>query len=155
MLALGRSWGRALSDNLLPHNLLPGNPGQGCVLFLSGEIGSGKTTLVRGILSGLGFDDIVSSPTYTLVEPYTINRRPVYHFDLYRVKCPEELEMIGIRDMITPETISLIEWPERAAGMLPEPDYEIVIRYAAAGREVEITDRKTAQRLSPHVHSAD
>lgn len=145
MLTLGRSCGRALA-----HNFLSGNLESGCVLFLSGELGTGKTTLVRGMLSGLGFDGIVSSPTYTLVEPYTINQRAIYHFDLYRVKCAEELEMIGIRDLLTPETISLIEWPERGAGVLPDPDYEIVIQYAQidhaqTGRAVNITNHNKRQ----------
>lgn len=134
MLAFGRACGRTLASNLE----------QGYVLFLSGEIGAGKTTLVRGILAGLGVgierERIVVSPTYTLVEPYTINRRQIYHFDLYRVECPDELEMIGIRDMLADDSISLIEWPERAAGLLPAPDYEIAIRYTQTGREVEITN---------------
>lgn len=151
MRALGHSWGSALAEHLLS-NSQSGNPASGYVFFLSGEIGSGKTTLVQGILAGLGFDGVVSSPTYTIVEPYNINQRSIYHFDLYRLKCAEELEMIGIRDMITAETISLIEWPDRGAGLLPEPDYEIVIRYmldsscgAQAGREINITSHNKLQ----------
>jgi tRNA threonylcarbamoyladenosine biosynthesis protein TsaE len=125
MLALGRCWAEKL-DN-------------GQVLFLSGELGVGKTTLVRGVLSGLGYEGIVSSPTYTLVEPYLIQQKRIFHFDFYRVKSLEELEMIGIRDMITPDTISLIEWPDRGRGLLPEPDYEFGIQYLNTGRLVEIT----------------
>ncbi len=130
MLALGCSWGHCLANNL----------DHGRVLFLSGQLGAGKTTLIRGILSGFGFDGIVSSPTYTLVEPYTVNRWKLYHFDLYRLKCPEDLEMIGIRDMITTDTVSLIEWPDHGHGILPAPDYDIVIRYTQTGREVIITN---------------
>ena len=125
MLALGRSW----SENL----------DHGCVVFLSGELGAGKTTLVRGVLSGFGYHDIVSSPTYTLVESYQIREKRIYHFDFYRVKFPKELEMIGVRDMITPDSICLIEWPDRGSGFLPEPDYEFDIRYSNTGRRVEIT----------------
>ena len=125
MLALGRTWAEKL-DN-------------GWVLFLSGDLGVGKTTLVRGILSGLGYDGIVSSPTYTLVEPYLIHQMHIFHFDFYRVKSLEELEMIGLRDMITPDTVSLIEWPDRGSGLLPEPDYEFDIQYLSTGRRVEIT----------------
>jgi tRNA threonylcarbamoyladenosine biosynthesis protein TsaE len=125
MLALGRSWAERL-DN-------------GQVLFLSGELGVGKTTLVRGVLSGLGYDGIVSSPTYTLVEPYLIQKKRIFHFDFYRVKSLEELEMIGVRDMITPDTVCLIEWPDRGSGLLPEPDYAFDIQYLNTGRRVEIT----------------
>ena len=139
MLTFGRSFGRSLEHRLV------NNLEQGCVLFLSGPLGSGKTTLIRGVLSGFGFDGIVSSPTYTLVEPYTVNRRHIYHFDLYRLTCPADLEMIGIRDMVTPETISLIEWPERGVGILPTPDYDIVIRYTQTGREVTITNHDKAR----------
>ncbi len=130
MLALGCSWGKCLANHLE----------HGCVLFLSGPLGAGKTTLIRGILSGFGFDGIVSSPTYTLVEPYTVNHRHFYHFDLYRLKCPEDLEMIGIRDMMISSTVSLVEWPDRGAGILPAPDYDIVIRYTQSGRDVVITN---------------
>ncbi len=133
MLHLGRSWG----SRLISHSE------SGSVLFLSGPLGAGKTTLIRGILSGLGFDGIVSSPTYTLVEPYLVNQRYIYHFDLYRLKCHEDLEMIGIRDMMTPETISLIEWPDRGDGILPAPDYDIIIRYTQTGREVTITNHNS------------
>jgi len=124
MLTLGRSWAQKL--------------GHGCVVFLSGELGAGKTTLVRGVLSGFGYDGIVSSPTYTLVEPYFLQNRHIYHFDFYRVKSPEELEMIGVRDMLTPKSVCLIEWPDRGNGFLPEPDYEFDIQYSNSGRRVEI-----------------
>lgn len=120
MEALGAELGRTL-------------PG-GLTVYLSGELGAGKTTLVRGLLRALGYAGRVKSPTYTLVEPYVLAGQTIYHFDLYRLNHPGELETMGIRDYFCPEAVCLIEWPERAAGLLPAPDIEITLEYAGAGR---------------------
>ena len=117
------------------------NIAKGEVIFLAGELGAGKTTLVKGVLLGLGYNGNVTSPTYTLVESYAINDMMVFHLDLYRMKSPEELEMIGFRDMLSVQTICLIEWPERALNALPRPDKEIMISYADKGRTIEIVHR--------------
>lgn len=111
---------------------------RGMVVFLSGELGSGKTTLVKGILAGFGHQGLVTSPTYTLVETYQLSDYQISHFDLYRVQSANELETIGIRDMITPESISLIEWPEHGSGFLPEPHLIISIDYLKSGRQVVV-----------------
>ncbi|MCB1858912.1 MAG: tRNA (adenosine(37)-N6)-threonylcarbamoyltransferase complex ATPase subunit type 1 TsaE [Gammaproteobacteria bacterium] len=113
--------------------------GAGSVLFLDGELGVGKTTLVRGFLRGMGYPDRVKSPTYTLIEPYAVGATNVYHLDLYRVGDPDELEFLGIRDLVAEESTLLVEWPERGEGMLPPPDLRVVIRYAGTGRLVEIS----------------
>ncbi len=110
----------------------------GSVVFLNGEPGAGKTTFVRGILGGFGYDGAVTSPTYTLVEIYNPGDREVIHFDLYRVDSPVELEMIGMRDMMTETAISLIEWPAHGHGFLPPPDLEVSIEYCGEGRSVRI-----------------
>lgn len=111
----------------------------GWVVHLHGDLGTGKTTLVRGILRGLGHVGAVKSPTYTLIEPYEPKGRPVFHLDLYRLGDPEELEYLGLRDLLGGENLLLVEWPERAAGnALPPADLDIRIAYAAEGRDLEI-----------------
>ena len=108
----------------------------GGLIFLSGELGAGKTTFARGIMRGLGYLSAVKSPTYTLVECYSGGRLPVYHFDLYRLEEPEELEFIGFRDYLNDVSLVLVEWPERAKEFLPEPDVKIFIKPTCDGRKL-------------------
>ena len=106
----------------------------GGVLYLHGELGAGKTTLVRGLLRGLGYRGTVKSPTYTLVEPYQIGEWRLFHWDLYRLADPEELEFLGLREQLDGKAILLIEWPEHGLGELPAVDLEITLDYAGTGR---------------------
>lgn len=108
----------------------------GLVLFFHGELGAGKTTLIRGILHGLGHRGAVKSPTYTLVESYPFAELTVHHFDLYRLKSAEELEFLGIRDYLGGHNLCLIEWAERGAGLLPAQDVDIQIERQETGRLV-------------------
>ena len=108
----------------------------GGVITLSGELGTGKTTLVRGALQSRGVGGGVRSPTYTLVEYYPFNDFAVAHFDLYRLGDPEELEYLGYRDYLNRETLCFIEWPERATGYLNAIDLEIKLEYDPDGRRL-------------------
>lgn len=111
-------------------------PGQ--LVYVSGELGAGKTTLVRGVLRGHGHVGAVKSPTFTLVESYLFGKYQFFHFDLYRIQKPDELESIGFRDYLNATDYYFIEWPERGAGALPNADFEIDIEYADLGRLVRI-----------------
>ena len=120
------------------------------VVWLQGDLGAGKTTLVRSLLRGLGYAGRVKSPTYTLLEPYELDDRMVYHLDLYRLAAPDELEWLGIRDLLTDNDLLLVEWPERGQGMLPEPDLDLVIDYAGEGRRLSarVTTERGARMLA-------
>lgn len=126
-LALGARLGQAL---------LPG-----LYVALSGDLGAGKTTWVRGLLRGLGFAGRVKSPTYNLVESYTLPAFALYHFDLYRFNDPQEWDAAGFRDDFNAATVCLVEWPERAAGLLPPADIQLSLGFVEGreGREARMT----------------
>ncbi|WP_109079303.1 tRNA (adenosine(37)-N6)-threonylcarbamoyltransferase complex ATPase subunit type 1 TsaE [Aggregatibacter kilianii] len=119
---------------------------QGVALYLNGDLGAGKTTLSRGMIQALGYQSKVKSPTYTLVEEYKFSGKTVYHFDLYRLTDPEELEFMGIRDYFAPNTLCLIEWAEKGAGMLMKADLLVNIAYADNARHIELVAQSPTGR---------
>jgi tRNA threonylcarbamoyladenosine biosynthesis protein TsaE len=120
--------GKALAEGLAP----------GRVVHLLGELGAGKTTLVRAMLHRLGYPGRVKSPTYTLVEPYELSRLHLYHFDFYRFKDRSEWLSSGFQDYFDGSAACVVEWPERAAGLLSAPDLEIRIQFAGDGRQATL-----------------
>ena len=118
----------------------------GLIIYLRGELGAGKTTLARGLLRSLGHAGAVKSPTYTLVEVYEVSRLHLHHFDFYRFQDPREWIDAGFRDSFNGRTVSLIEWPERAAGQLPPADLQVDLELLATGRSAELTSNTPAGR---------
>lgn len=110
----------------------------GQCVYLQGDLGAGKTTLVRGVLRGLGHAGAVKSPTYTIVEPYNLAGLDVYHFDFYRLSEPEELEMIGGRDYFDGHGLCLVEWPDKARGMMPQADVVVTLSVSGVGRQLDV-----------------
>jgi tRNA threonylcarbamoyladenosine biosynthesis protein TsaE len=135
-VALGENLGRLLA-------LTPG----AVAIYLEGDLGAGKTTLSRGILRALDHRGAVKSPTYTLVEIYELAGRQLYHFDLYRLGDPEELEYMGIRDYFTGDSICLIEWPARGQGVLPNADLLIELALWQQGRRAILTPQTEQGRV--------
>lgn len=113
--------------------LLPGD-----IIFLQGELGAGKTTLMRGLLKALGVNGPIKSPTYTLVESYKTPRFLLAHFDCYRLQDVDEWYLLGVEDYFTPDTVCILEWPERVQTALPLPTLRCVIHVLNAGRTVQL-----------------
>jgi tRNA threonylcarbamoyladenosine biosynthesis protein TsaE len=116
----------------------------GRVLHLSGDLGSGKTTLARGLICALGHAGRVKSPSYTLVEDYELPRLHLYHFDFYRFKDEKEWVSSGFREYFGPDALCIVEWPERAAGLLAPPDLAIELQFSGTGRLARIRPRRGA-----------
>jgi tRNA threonylcarbamoyladenosine biosynthesis protein TsaE len=130
--------GKDLARSLLP----------GVNVYLHGDLGAGKTTLVRGALNGLGFVGKVKSPTYTLVEPYQVQVNKtiinVYHFDLYRFMDEEEWDAAGFRDYFNPHSVCLIEWPDKAGSLIPQADIDVYLELNGEGRIARLIGNTTA-----------
>ena len=132
-LSLGRDFGETLQSGL--------------VIFLIGDLGAGKTTFARGVLRGLGYTGRVKSPTYTLVELYQFSSLYLYHFDFYRLNKPEELTEAGFRDYFAPHSVCLVEWPDKAHGLLPQADMGVSLAFSGDARTVELSADTEAGRL--------
>ena len=116
----------------------------GLVTYLSGDLGTGKTTIVRGCLRGLGYKGRVKSPTFALVEVYELSRLYLHHFDFYRFEDPHEWIDAGFRDAFDGNNVWLVEWPEKAGDELPPADLTIRLEHADAGRQATITGQTDA-----------
>jgi tRNA threonylcarbamoyladenosine biosynthesis protein TsaE len=128
------SLGEALAAGVAP----------GRVLFISGDLGAGKTTLVRGLLRGLGYTGRAKSPSYALVEPYTFSSIDLYHFDFYRFKDRSEWLNSGFREYFSPGSVCVVEWPEKAGDLLSPPDLEIRLEFDGEARRARLEARTKA-----------
>jgi tRNA threonylcarbamoyladenosine biosynthesis protein TsaE len=113
----------------------------GMRIYLSGDLGTGKTTFARGLLRGLGYSGRAKSPSYALVESYVISRLYLYHFDFYRFNSPKEWTDSGFDELFDSDAVCLVEWPDKAEGLLPQPDLTLRFSLAAQGRDVTIEAR--------------
>ncbi len=141
VLKLGEKLGPYLKDHALRKS-------EALMVYLDGDLGAGKTTLTRGILAGLGYPGIVKSPTFTIVEPYSIDNLEIFHFDLYRLTEPEELLFLGGRDYYSQQALCLVEWPDLGRGVLPEPDLTVKLSYEQTGRRCELISYNLQERCS-------
>ena len=112
--------------------------GAGAVLYLRGELGAGKTTCVRSLLRALGVTGLVRSPTYTLVETYILAALTCVHVDLYRLQSPTEVDELGLRDLVGPGCLLMVEWPEKGAAALPPADMDLTLRYSGDARQAQL-----------------
>jgi tRNA threonylcarbamoyladenosine biosynthesis protein TsaE len=113
----------------------------GLVVYLHGELGAGKTSFARALLTALGVGERIKSPTYSLVEGYQAGGQPAWHLDLYRIADPGELEWLGLDALSDPSAVVLVEWPERGRGALPAPDLEVELSYSGLGRQARLQPR--------------
>lgn len=123
-----------------------------CLIFLHGDLGAGKTTLTRGVLRAAGHKAVVKSPTYTLVEEYNTAKGKLFHFDLYRLNGPEELEWIGIRDYLEQHCLCFIEWAGHGKGYLPVADIELTMTTEGNARavKIQVLSEKLINKLKLH-----
>ncbi len=117
------------------------------IVYLQGDLGAGKTTFCRGFIKALGYEGVVKSPTFTIVEPYSVKGLTIYHFDLYRLSDPEELWYLGGRDYFEKGALCLIEWPSLGEGVLPEADVVVNLEIAGDGRKIAITCHRVLEDL--------
>ncbi len=110
----------------------------GMIIYLQGDLGAGKTTMTRGFIQQLGYQGRVKSPTYTLIESYSFERISVHHLDLYRLSDAEELEFMGLRDLLSGNDLFLIEWPEKGEGWLPDAEFDITLSYSGDSRSAKL-----------------
>ena len=123
---------------------LAAGAGAGRSIYLRGELGAGKTTLVRGLLRAMGYAGRVKSPTYTLVEPYTLSSLHFYHFDFYRLKDRSEWTEAGFREYFNAQSMCVVEWPERARDLLPPPDLDVLLQFSGEARRALIAPQSAA-----------
>jgi tRNA threonylcarbamoyladenosine biosynthesis protein TsaE len=147
--SLGRALARSLPGTLRSGGAVGGTAvgGAGAVLYLEGELGAGKTTCVRSLLRELGVEGLVRSPTYTLIETYTLADLTCVHVDLYRLRTATEVDELGLRDLVGPSCLLLVEWPEKGGAALPPADMELALQYAGDARAAHLHARTSLGTL--------